>query len=33
VRIGPFANPEAMNPMRARLAEAGFTAAVVKANP
>jgi len=33
VRIGPFANPEAMNPVRARLAEAGFTAAVVKANP
>lgn len=33
VRIGPFAKPEDMNPVRARLAEAGFTAAVVKGNP
>jgi len=33
VRIGPFAKPEDMNPVRARLAQAGFTAAVVKANP
>lgn len=33
VRIGPFAKPEDMNPVRSRLAEAGFTATVVKANP
>ena len=33
VRIGPFAKPEDMNPVRARLSEAGFTATVVKANP
>jgi len=33
VRIGPFAKPEDMNPVRTRLAEAGFTATVVKGNP
>lgn len=33
VRIGPFAKPEDMNPVRARLSEAGFTGTVVKANP
>lgn len=33
VRIGPFGKPEDMNPVRARLSEAGFTATVVKANP
>lgn len=33
VRIGPFAKPEDMNPVRARLSEAGFTATVVKGNP
>lgn len=33
VRIGPFAKPEDMNPVRGRLAEAGFTATVVKGNP
>lgn len=33
VRIGPFVKPEDMNPVRSRLAEAGFTATVVKANP
>jgi hypothetical protein len=33
VRIGPFTKPEQMNPVRTRLAEAGFTATVVKANP
>lgn len=33
VRVGPFGKPEDMNPVRTRLAEAGFTATVVKANP
>lgn len=33
VRIGPFAKPEDMNPVRARLSDAGFTATVVKGNP
>ena len=33
VRIGPFAKPEDMNPVRTRLAEAGFTGTVVKASP
>jgi cell division protein FtsN len=33
VRIGPFGNPEDMNPVRTQLATAGFTATVVKANP
>ncbi|MDT3670499.1 MAG: SPOR domain-containing protein [Aromatoleum sp.] len=33
VRIGPFAKPEDMNPVRTRLAEAGFTATVVRGNP
>lgn len=33
VRIGPFNKPEDMNPVRARLAEAGLTATVVRANP
>lgn len=33
VRVGPFGKPEDMNPVRSRLAEAGFTATVVKANP
>ncbi len=33
VRIGPFSKPEEMNPMRARLASAGFTATVMRANP
>lgn len=30
VRIGPFARPEEMNPVRSRLASAGLTAAVVR---
>lgn len=33
VRIGPFSKPEDMNPVRARLASAGFTASVVRSNP
>ncbi len=33
VRIGPFQRPEDMNPVRARLAEAGLTASVVRGNP
>jgi cell division protein FtsN len=33
VRIGPFSKPEEMNPVRTRLAEAGFTGTVVKGNP
>lgn len=33
VRVGPFAKPEDMNPVRSQLAEAGFTATVVKGNP
>ena len=33
VRIGPFDNPEAMNPVRSRLASAGMTASVVRVNP
>ena len=28
VRVGPFAKPEDMNPMRARLSDAGFNASV-----
>lgn len=33
VRIGPFVQAEEMNPVRARLASAGFTATVVRAGP
>lgn len=33
VRVGPFSRPEDMNPVRSQLAEAGFTATVVKSNP
>jgi len=33
VRVGPFSKPEDMNPVRARLASAGFTATVVRSNP
>lgn len=33
VRVGPFSKPEDMNPVRAQLADAGFTATVVKGNP
>ncbi|THF64043.1 SPOR domain-containing protein [Pseudothauera nasutitermitis] len=33
VRIGPFARPDEMAPMRSRLAEGGFTATVVRATP
>lgn len=33
VRIGPFARPEDMNSTRSRLASAGLTASVVRANP
>jgi cell division protein FtsN len=31
VRVGPFAGPEAMNPVRTRLASAGFTTTVTRA--
>lgn len=31
VRVGPFAGPEDMNPVRTRLAEAGFNATVTRA--
>ena len=33
VRIGPFGQPDEMNPVRQRLASAGFTATVVRAGP
>lgn len=33
VRIGPFSQPEEMNPIRSRLASAGLTASVVRVNP
>lgn len=33
VRIGPFGQPEEMNPVRARLSSAGFTATVVRSTP
>lgn len=33
VRIGPFSNPEDMNPIRSRLATAGLTASVVRVTP
>lgn len=33
VRIGPFAQPEQLNPVRTRLASAGFTATVVRSAP
>lgn len=32
VRIGPFSGPEEMNPVRSRLAEAGFNATVTRAS-
>jgi hypothetical protein len=28
--VGPFSNPEHMNPMRARLAESGFAGTVTR---
>ncbi|GHT82485.1 hypothetical protein AGMMS49960_09200 [Betaproteobacteria bacterium] len=31
VRVGPFAGPDAMNPVRTRLASAGFTTTVTRA--
>lgn len=33
VRIGPFGQPDEMNPVRARLSSAGFTATVVRSTP
>lgn len=33
VRVGPFDKPEDMNPVRARMASAGLTAAVVRVAP